>query len=156
MMGQVAHRAPAWVTMSETDRIVQFLGGRSAVAPGTRGEVDFVAALRRGLSASAFRNATEALRVPASELTRMLGLSRRTLTRRKARLSTTESSRLFRLARIHARAAEVLDGPDAATRWLRRPQRALGGEVPMALLDTDAGALAVERLLGRIGDAVVT
>jgi putative toxin-antitoxin system antitoxin component (TIGR02293 family) len=67
-----------------------------------------------------------------------------------------ESSRLFRLARIFARAAQVLDGPDAAAKWLRRPQRALGGEVPLALLDTDAGAVAVERLLGRIEDAVVT
>jgi uncharacterized protein (DUF2384 family) len=50
----------------------------------------------------------------------------------------------------------VLAGPEAAVKWLRRPQRALGGEIPLTLLDTDAGALAVERLLGRIEDAVVT
>lgn len=112
--------------------------------------------VRDGLPARAFQRASSALDIPSSELARALGMSRRTLARRDTRLTPAESSRLFRLARIHGRAAEVLDGPAAATRWLRRPQRALGGEVPLALLDTDAGALAVERLLGRIEDTVVT
>jgi len=136
---------------SPAARIAAFLG-----TPARAEGLGYVEALRRGLPASAFRRASAALDVPAGELSRALGLNRRTLSRRKARLSPTESSRLFRLARLHARASEVLDGPAAATRWLRRPQRALGGAVPLALLDTDAGALEVERLLGRIEDAVVT
>jgi len=138
-------------TSSEAARIAAFLGTR----PREKG-VAFVEAIRKGLPASAFSRASAALDLPAGELSRSLGLNRRTLARRKARLSPTESSRLFRLARLHARASQVLDGPAAATRWLRRPQRALGGALPLALLDTDAGALAVERLLGRIEDAVVT
>ena len=123
---------------------------------GGLAEIDFVRELRRGLPASSFKRATAALDVGVSDLSRWLGLNRRTLVRRKTRLSPTESSRLFRLARLYARASEVLAGPAAAASWLRRPQRGLGGEVPLALLDTDAGALAVERLLGRIEDSVVT
>jgi putative toxin-antitoxin system antitoxin component (TIGR02293 family) len=140
---------------SELARITAFLGTRGR-RPAAETEIDFVRTLREGLPASAFRRATAELDVPASDLSRWLGLNRRTLVRRKTRLTPTESSRLFRLARLYARASEVLDGPAAAARWLRRPQRALGGEIPLTLLDTDAGALAVERLLGRIDDSVVT
>ena len=39
---------------------------------------------------------------------------------------------------------------DAATRWLKRPNRALGGRVPLELIDTEPGARAVENVLGRI------
>jgi len=138
---------------SEHARIAAFLGTRGGRGAGA---LDYVEVLRRGLPASAFKHASRELDVPAGELSRSLGLNRRTLVRRKTRLSPTESSRLFRLARLHARASEVLAGPAAATRWLRRPQRALAGAVPLELLDTDAGALAVERLLGRIEDTVVT
>jgi putative toxin-antitoxin system antitoxin component (TIGR02293 family) len=139
---------------SELERITAFLGtGRRR---RRLAEIDFVRELRRGLPASSFKHATAELEVGVSDLSRWLGLNRRTLVRRKTRLSPTESSRLFRLARLYARASEVLAGPAAAASWLRRPQRGLGGEIPLALLDTDAGALAVERLLGRIEDSVVT
>ena len=45
--------------------------------------------------------------------------------------------------------AERVFGKRAAT-WLRRPSRALGGAAPLALLDSEAGAKAVDDLLGRI------
>lgn len=35
-----------------------------------------------------------------------------------------------------------------------KPNRALGGERPLALLDSDVGSLAVERVLGRIEHGV--
>ena len=57
------------------------------------------------------------------------------------------------LARIKgavARAAETLGGVEQASRWLSEPNPALGGRPPLALLDSDAGALDVERELGRI------
>ena len=41
-----------------------------------------------------------------------------------------------------------------AALWLRRPHRALDGEVPLALCTTDAGARLVEDALGRIAYGV--
>jgi uncharacterized protein (DUF2384 family) len=35
--------------------------------------------------------------------------------------------------------------------WLARENRALGGQTPLSLADTDLGARSVEALLGRIG-----
>ena len=79
-------------------------------------------------------------------------LPRKTLAnrRRSGRLTPGQSDRLLRVARVVARAETTFgDGAKAAS-WLRRPTRALGGEAPLDLLDTDEGAREVETLLGRI------
>jgi putative toxin-antitoxin system antitoxin component (TIGR02293 family) len=142
--------------VSETQRIVEFLGGARTLGRQTGSPLQFSAAIRKGLKASVLRHASDHLAVPTTTLSQHLGLSRRTLSRRTTRLTAQESSRMYRLARIYARAAEVLAGPEAARTWLSRPQRALGGDVPLSLLDNEAGTVAVERLLGRIDDGVVT
>ena len=48
----------------------------------------------------------------------------------------------------------TLGDPEKAGRWLSQPNRALDGQRPLTLLDSDAGALAVERVLGRIEHGV--
>ncbi|HEV2445335.1 MAG TPA: MbcA/ParS/Xre antitoxin family protein [Candidatus Sulfopaludibacter sp.] len=52
--------------------------------------------------------------------------------------------------RIYALAVEVFGDGGKATEWLKRPSRALGMEVPLRLLDTDAGTERVERELRQI------
>ena len=59
-----------------------------------------------------------------------------------------------RLARLLVRAEEALGDPLKARRWLSKPSRALGGQRPLSLLDSDTGALSVERILGRIEHGV--
>jgi putative toxin-antitoxin system antitoxin component (TIGR02293 family) len=70
------------------------------------------------------------------------------------RLSASESDRLYRLARIAARAEEVLGASEEARRWLVAPNRALGSVAPLSLLDTDEGARQVEAILGRLEHGV--
>ena len=70
--------------------------------------------------------------------------------RAQGRLARYESDRLYRLARVVALAKRHIGDEEAAARWLRRPNRALGGNVPLELLDTELGARAVENVLGRI------
>ena len=64
--------------------------------------------------------------------------------------------RLVRTASLMARAVEVLEDERAAVRWLRSPQRALAGAVPLELAETDVGARAVDTLLGRMEHGVYT
>jgi putative toxin-antitoxin system antitoxin component (TIGR02293 family) len=59
-----------------------------------------------------------------------------------------------RIARVMARAENVLGSPERATAWLNRPNRALGDAVPLDLLGTDLGAREVEAVLGRIEHGV--
>ena len=56
-----------------------------------------------------------------------------------------------RLVRLHATRRGVADKTAA---WLRTPNRALGGEVPIDQLDTDLGVKEVENILGRIAYGV--
>lgn len=113
---------------------------------------DLIAAVKSGLSIRVFRAVAEALGVSDAELARLAGISGTTLTRRKraGTLAPDESERVLRLARLLHRAAEVLDGADAAASWLKAPNRALGGLAPLAYAETEVGAREVENLLGRI------
>ncbi len=47
-------------------------------------------------------------------------------------------------------ALAVFDTDDQAVAWLSLPNRALCGETPLALLDTDAGVRAVDDALTRL------
>lgn len=86
------------------------------------------------------------------ELAVALDLSPRSLQRRRrsGRLARYESDRLYRLARILALAAEYLGDHERALRWLKNPNRALGGTAPVMAIDTEPGARQVENILGRI------
>jgi putative toxin-antitoxin system antitoxin component (TIGR02293 family) len=86
------------------------------------------------------------------DLVQVLAIPWSTLARRKkaGRFRPDESDRIYRLARVAAMAAAVLEGKERAARWLREPNRALGGETPLRLLDTDIGGRQVEAILGRI------
>ena len=75
--------------------------------------------------------------------------------RSKATLSREQSDLVVRLARIQAIADEVFDTRDAAHAWLRQPNGALGGQAPLALLDTEEGGRLVEAVLGRIAHGIV-
>jgi putative toxin-antitoxin system antitoxin component (TIGR02293 family) len=89
------------------------------------------------------------------ETSQALDLPPRTLARRKQeqRLRSDESDRLFRLVRVAAQATETL-GDESGKQWLHTPNRALGGQRPLELLDTDIGSRQVEEVLGRIEHGV--
>jgi putative toxin-antitoxin system antitoxin component (TIGR02293 family) len=94
-----------------------------------------------------------------AEVARLLGIGEATLRRARASGATLDaatSDRLYRLSKVLAVAEEVLEGAGNAMNWMRRPQPALSGQVPLELLVTQAGADEVETLLRRIDYAVYT
>lgn len=146
--------------MSDANRILPILGAKNRIngRPSSRG---FEAAqrLRRGLPISAAQKAMAYFDLQADEVATLLGISRRALARRgptKRRLTPAQSDRLYRFVRIGVLVEEVFANRQDATRWLRRPERALGRVAPIELLDTDAGAQEVEKLLARIEHGIVT
>jgi putative toxin-antitoxin system antitoxin component (TIGR02293 family) len=48
-----------------------------------------------------------------------------------------------------------LGSEEKAARWLRRPNRALGNQAPLDLMDSDIGTRQVEEVLGRIEHGIV-
>jgi putative toxin-antitoxin system antitoxin component (TIGR02293 family) len=138
--------------------IYETLGGAQVFHQDHSGLTALAEQIRLGLPYAALEAVTGRLALSREQIAQALQLPERTLARRKkeSRLSPAESDRLFRLARIAAQAGDVLGSEDKAARWLRRSNRALGGRVPLALLDTDAGTREVEEVLGRIEHGVVS
>jgi putative toxin-antitoxin system antitoxin component (TIGR02293 family) len=73
----------------------------------------------------------------------------RRLSTRQA-LSPAETDKLYRVEKVLARAAEVLEDEGAAKAWIQRDIRSLGGVSPLSLLDTEAGVDLVMDTLARI------
>ncbi len=133
--------------------ILEVLGGPKVVSRRPENMHEWVESILAGLpvaSALAFKNA---LHLTNGELANLLGVNTRTLQRwdpGKSKLDVASGDRLVRTARLYTIAAEVLEDDEAAVRWLRASQDALGGSVPLELAATDVGTRAVEALLGRM------
>lgn len=132
--------------------VAERLGGAGVLKREVRSDLDLADAIHEGLAYQALEHVLESDDLEPAEAYELVG-SRRTLMRKKKerkKLSPAESDRLARVVRIIARAEEALGERDKAQRWLRKANRALAGKRPLDLLDSDAGARMVERVLGRI------
>ena len=111
-----------------------------------------VKVVQAGLDFAELEALREQLDLPLDRLASQLGLARATLHRRKAsgRLTTDESDKVVRFARLLGHAVHLFGSVEDARRWLKSPQRGLGGAVPLDYAQTEAGAREVEHLLGRI------
>jgi putative toxin-antitoxin system antitoxin component (TIGR02293 family) len=137
--------------------IAEVLGGRKTLKKQIRSSAELIELTRKGLPAEILLTLAAELSLQRTVVSRILGISERTLSRRvttHARLTPEESDRTVRLARVLAAAKETLGGMEKASRWLQTPNRALEGQRPFEILDTDAGVHSVETVLGRIGYGV--
>jgi putative toxin-antitoxin system antitoxin component (TIGR02293 family) len=124
-----------------------------------KGMLEFDQLIREGFPVIPGAYLKNTLKLTYLEFAKMLGISPKTLQRkRKAheRLSIVESDRLFRIVRIFAVASQVLEDDKVASEWMHRPQQGLGGRVPLEMIQTEAGAREVEDLLGRIEHGVLS
>ncbi len=134
----------------------ELLGGPSALQRSPRSPLDWVSVIRLGISATAVETLVTALRISRAELSQALGIPERTLARRKREgaLSSEESAKVVRLARVVQRAEEVFENLDVAVDWLKSTNPSLSGETPLSLVDTEIGAELVLDTLGRIEHGV--
>ena len=127
-------------------------GGREAWS-----ELELARLIAQGIPTSLLGEVMEAGILSRDEVTRLI-LPRRTLAHRKRRgehLSPDESDRLARILHLHRVALATFDRDAEKVRtWLRTPNRALSGEVPLDLIVTSTGARLVEDALLRIEHGV--
>src|SRR5947209_1131254 len=124
-----------------------------------RSPVALAKRVREGLSFHAFQRFQRNTRFSAQQLAEVADIKLRTLHRRRAqgRLAPEESDRLLRFSRVFGAALELFEGDvEAARGWFTLPQRALAGERPMALAQTDEGAGEIEALIGRLEQGIAS
>ncbi len=129
-------------------QVAALLGGPKVLG-GISGAAEFVHAVRHGLPYAALEALSAVLQTDLSSVSNVVGIAPRTLARRKHEklLSPIESDRLYRIAYILHLAASTLGSTDRARMWLQHPNRALGGAVPLAFIDTEIGERKVEQVL---------
>jgi putative toxin-antitoxin system antitoxin component (TIGR02293 family) len=147
------------VALSNALQVTALLGGVGVVGRSLSKRLDVVDLVRDGVPYAAFEALTRELSLTAEEACAILRFSPRTMHRRKQsaetrRLDPHESEVVVRVARIVSDAREAFGNVDTARRWLSKPNRALGGRVPIELLDTDVGAQAVSDEIVRIEHGV--
>ncbi|HET8825772.1 MAG TPA: antitoxin Xre/MbcA/ParS toxin-binding domain-containing protein [Terriglobales bacterium] len=137
---------------NELQAVVRELGGHHTLGRTLSSERDLRDAIRQGFPHKVVVELMQASGLSLKELADALDLSPRSLQRRRrsGRLARFESDRLYRLARIVALSRDSLGDDQVALRWLKRPNRALGGAAPVTAMDTEVGARQVENILGRI------
>jgi putative toxin-antitoxin system antitoxin component (TIGR02293 family) len=139
--------------MINIERISEVLGGTRTLKHRVRTLNDLHEIVVEGLPKTSvralFSRLSERYDVEVQPL-RDFVAPRATLKRRRTRLSSTESQRLERLARIVAMTEEVWQDKTAAAEFLTRPLRSLGGRTPLQMATTDLGARQVEELLASI------
>jgi putative toxin-antitoxin system antitoxin component (TIGR02293 family) len=138
--------------VNELNAVIKQLGGRHTLGRTFSTVGELKDAIREGFPPAVVERLMTASGLTLKELAEALDLSPRSLQRRRrsGRLARFESDRLFRLARIVALAHQNLGGQELTARWLKRPNRALGGSSPISVIDTELGARQVENVLGRI------
>ncbi len=138
--------------VNELRAVVEELGGKQTLGRVLSNDREMREAIREGFPPAVVEGLMRASGLTLKELAAALDLSPRSLQRRRrsGRLARYESDRLYRFARIVAIANEYLGDHERVTRWLKHPNRALGGLAPVAAMDTELGARQVENILGRI------
>jgi putative toxin-antitoxin system antitoxin component (TIGR02293 family) len=138
--------------MENIAQVRKLLGGQKIIG-SAKSEIDFVDAIRDGLPFEVFDSLRNESKLSEEAIFKSLGIAKRTAARRKgqaARLKPSESEGALRLARVLAAAAEALGAKEKARQWLLTPNRALGGDKPIAMLDTGIGFQQVMDVLDRI------
>ena len=113
--------------------------------------------IRDGLPMATFDNFRKKIGLSEKSLSSTISISKRTLTRRKqkGRLSSSESERLVRIAKLFDKATEVFGRDEAVSaQWFKTPAKGLGGRTPLAMAETELGAQEVYAILIRIEHGV--
>lgn len=142
--------------MSETAKIMHVLSGGKNGRTQPQNGVELALALRTGLSFNSVVQLSRHTGIPLNRIFAAVNLSPRTMERRKLqnRMTTDESQKITRFARVVALGDEVFADSSVTSQWLQRANRALNGIAPIDLLDTDAGAREVEAVLLRLEHGV--
>ena len=138
--------------MLHVETLVEALGGRKVLKRRIANLDELRETVKTGLPYASLEALMGRFGLPREKTAAALHLPQRTIARRKKqqKLQADESDRLLRLARISAQAAATLGSEEKAAQWLRRPNRALGNQAPLDLVDSDIGTRQVEEVLGRI------
>lgn len=120
-------------------------------------KIELIESVEKGFSYKIFERIVKEYNFAVQDLAGTIGISQRTLTRRKIekKFSKSESDRLVSIARLLEQTSALFEQDKAkAKRWLNSSNRGLGGRTPLQMAQTETGLREVENLIGRLENGV--
>jgi putative toxin-antitoxin system antitoxin component (TIGR02293 family) len=115
---------------------------------------DLKTVIQKGAPTESLKRLMAFFNLPKSDMLDIVAISPATYARRtktQAKLTSAETDRLYRYARILSLATNMFHGDrEEALHWLKSPAYAFKGETPLDHAKTEFGAHEVETLIGRI------
>jgi putative toxin-antitoxin system antitoxin component (TIGR02293 family) len=139
------------MSIAIVEEVARKLGGQSVLGTVVRSQADLALAVRNRLPLSALRGLSQA-GMSEQEIEKFVipQRTRRHRADKQQPLTVDESDRAVRLLRVQSLVERTWGDLDKANCWLRRPLTELGGETPLVVAQTEAGARVIETMLGKI------
>jgi putative toxin-antitoxin system antitoxin component (TIGR02293 family) len=139
------------MSIAIVEEVARKLGGQSVLGTVVRSQADLALAVRNRLPLSALRGLSQA-GMSEQEIEKFVipQRTRRHRADKQQPLTVDESDRAVRLLRVQSLVEQTFGDLDKANCWLRRPLTELGGETPLVVAQTEAGARVIETMLGKI------
>jgi putative toxin-antitoxin system antitoxin component (TIGR02293 family) len=133
------------------EEVVRKLGGQTILGAIIRSQADLALAVRNRLPLTALKGLSQA-GLSEQEIEKFVipQRTRRHRADKQQPLTVDESDRAVRLLRIQSLAEATFGDKEKANLWLRRPLTELGGETPLDVAQTEAGARVIETIIGKI------
>ena len=139
------------MTIAIVQEVARKLGGQPVLGSVVRSQADLALAVRNRLPLAALKGLSRAgLSEQEIEKYVIPQRTRRHRADKNQPLTVEESDRAVRLLRVQTLAEDSFADKEKANRWLRRTLNELGGEAPLVVAQTEAGARVIETILGKI------
>ena len=139
------------MSIAIVEEVARKLGGSSVLGAVVRSQADLALAVSNRLPLASLKGLSLA-GLSEQEIERFVipQRTRRHRAERQQPLTVDESDRAVRLLRIQTLAEDTFGDKQKASLWLRRPLMELGGQTPLGVAQTEAGARVIETVLGKI------
>ena len=112
--------------------------------------------VREGVSKKDLEVLKSKTKMDYTSLAKALSVTRATLINKKRsdRFNVSLSEKIVGLADLYSFGFEVFEEEDLFNQWMQKPNKALGGEVPLDIIDNQFGREEVKNVIGRIAYGV--
>ena len=130
----------------------EWIEKRLASGSGTISGIELHREIEAGIPGKSIPTLIIVLDMTREDFSDLLGRARKTLSDlvQREHLSRADSDLLYRIARAIVHAVSVFEDASYAVRWLKEPNEALGGAIPLSLLATVEGDEVLHAELGAV------
>jgi putative toxin-antitoxin system antitoxin component (TIGR02293 family) len=148
----LSRAAPSGRGAANPAAIREWIEKRLASGSGTISGIEIHRKISAGIPGKSISTLIIVLDMTREDFSELLGRARKTLNDlvQREHLSRDDSDLLYRIARAIVHAVSVFEDAGYAVQWLKDPNEALGGAIPLSLLATVEGDEVVHAELGAV------